>query len=122
MTHDACGSSIGDVAWRWPADDPAGRLPTFAASPVRSNGSASTPTTTSRCRRSIPASSIPSNHPGPDDDIEAVIVAAQASTLDRVYRQHVAARENLRLQLGDQVIYGGGVIRRRGIGQILLVS
>jgi hypothetical protein len=68
------------------------------------------------------------NHIGPDDDIEAIVAAAQESELDRVYREHLerksssAARGSTssRDAADENVIYGppGAVLRRPG-GQIL---
>lgn len=47
-----------------------------------------------------------------DDDIEA-LVAASERPLDRAYREHINARDNLQLQPGDKVIYGDGRSIRR---------
>jgi hypothetical protein len=53
------------------------------------------------------------NHIGPEDDIEAIVIAATEHPLDRAYREHIAARDNLKLQPGDTVIYGNGRPIRR---------
>ena len=53
------------------------------------------------------------NHIRADDDIEAIVVAATERLLDRAYREHIAARENVRLRPGDKLIYGGGQPIRR---------
>ena len=39
------------------------------------------------------------NHIRPDDDIEAIVIAAKGSALDRAYREHLTARS-----AADQVI------------------
>ncbi len=36
-----------------------------------------------------------SNHVGPDDDVEALILEAQESELDKAYREHLASRSAL---------------------------
>ena len=40
------------------------------------------------------------NHIGPNDDIEAIIVAAKESKLDRAYREHLATRSAANTSLG----------------------
>lgn len=56
------------------------------------------------------------NHLRPDDDIEALVIAATESPLDRLYREHLAARSATDEKNTDA---GGAPIIRRGIGQVL---
>ena len=52
-----------------------------------------------------------------DDDIEALVIAAKESPLDRLYREHVA-----RTAADEEAVDPSGqLIVRRGIGQVLSV-
>lgn len=53
------------------------------------------------------------NHFIDGDDIEALVIAASERPLDRAYREHINARDNLQLQPGDKVIHGDGRPIRR---------
>lgn len=57
-----------------------------------------------------------SNHLRPDDDIGALVTAAQERPLDRAYREHLAARSAADEETVDT---GGALLIRPGIGQVL---
>lgn len=48
------------------------------------------------------------NHFRDDDDIEALVIAATETPLDRAYRELVLAREGIRLQPGETLLDGDG--------------
>ena len=57
------------------------------------------------------------NHLRDDDDIEALVIAAQETELDRMYREHLAARAATDDERNLDT--AGRTIVRRGIGQVL---
>lgn len=55
-----------------------------------------------------------SNHTDPDDDIEALVIEAKETKLDRAYREHRA-----RSSAGETADSSGETIVRRRIGEVL---